>query len=177
LPYTIYEHTHRFAAWAASTAARSAKGNRFEVKEGKAILEAAGFNAALMEQPLPRPEHMDHVHREWRQAVIRAADHADYEFSHGVAAKIINVYLKAGFVHPDHRSDPALDALHPPIDRILLGALQKNDTVRRRQWRELKTIGWSRFGSDEYEKAIDLIRTERGGRPLWTVEEHWRGYQ
>ena len=64
MEYTIDEHKHRFAVWAASRAA-SVKGCRFSVEEGKKILEAAGMQL-LISDPfnLPLPEDMDAVHRQ-----------------------------------------------------------------------------------------------------------------
>ena len=43
MPYSIEEHKHRFAAWAAGRAA-NVNGCRFTVEQGKKILEDAGMN-------------------------------------------------------------------------------------------------------------------------------------
>jgi len=46
MEYSIDEHKHRFAAWAAGRAA-SVIGCRFPVEEGKAILEKAEMNRLI----------------------------------------------------------------------------------------------------------------------------------
>lgn len=177
MPYTIYEHVHRFSVWAASTAARSSKVSRFDVETGKAILEGSEFDANFLAAGLPPGREIDARHREWRAAVITAAGNHGKDFSHGIAAKLINVYLKAAFVVIGRQLDEGVCALHPPFDRLLLDRLRAADPDRRRAWGILKNTGWSRWTSDEYETAVRLAKEERGGRPLWTIEEHWRGYQ
>ena len=62
MPYTIEEHSHRLAAWAACRAA-SVKGCRFEVKQGVEILEASGFTADFGVKDLPeRPADGPRIH-------------------------------------------------------------------------------------------------------------------
>jgi len=59
MEYTIDEHKHRFAAWAASRAA-SVKGCRFSVEQGKKLLEAAGMQHLISDPSnLPFPENID----------------------------------------------------------------------------------------------------------------------
>jgi hypothetical protein len=119
--YTIEEHKHRFAAWAASSAASVNKNCRFSVEDGKRILEAAGMNRLLESlDRLPPPQNVDAEHRRWRDAVITAARTHETAFTHGLAAKLINIYLKAGFVCGGHHLNASVQALHPPIDRQLL---------------------------------------------------------
>jgi hypothetical protein len=177
MPYTVYEHVHRFAAWAASTAARSSKASRFSVETGKAILEESGFDAAFLAATLPAPDEMEGRHREWRAAVIAAARNYGKQFSHGISAKLINVYLKSAYVVIGRQNEGSVAALHPPFDRLLLDGLKEADPDRRRAWTTLKNKGWSRWTSDDYETAVRFAKEERAGEPLWTIEEHWRGYQ
>ena len=179
MPYTIEEHQHRFAAWAASRAA-SVKGYRFTVKRGVAILEACGFNPAFSSVAhLPTPAAIDETHRQWRKCVIAAAAAQDLTFSHGVAAKLINVYLKARFVCAGRHEHERVKCLHPPIDRELLGGLADADFgTERQRWRDYQIEGWSNFQSVTYQEVIDLIReTLPAGEPLWKIEEYWKGHQ
>jgi hypothetical protein len=127
MPYTIEEHKHRFAAWAASRAA-SVNGCRFEVEQGKSILEEAGLNR-LLEDPesLPLSQDVDLQHRRWRDKVIRAATGLGLTFTHGVAAKLINIYLKAGFVCGGYHEHERVRALHPPIDSLLMDELSRQN--------------------------------------------------
>lgn len=177
--YGIDLHTHRLAAWAACTAARASKLCRFSVEDGTTILEQAGFTEAFVLSHLPAISDTDQIHRQWRETIIRAADANGYAFTHGVAAKLINCYMKVRFVCGGHNADPRVSALHPPIDKVLLTALEKrNFGGHRASWRLLSSKGWSKFDSQDYEKTIHLIRTSLPtGLPLWTIEEHWRGYQ
>src|SRR6266478_2661984 len=85
MPYTIEEHQHRLAAWAASRAA-SVKGCRFNVRQGLTILEACRFNPGLsILKHLPHPSEIDRTHKKWRDAIIKAAKKQKKKFTHGVA--------------------------------------------------------------------------------------------
>lgn len=177
-PYTIEEHRHRFAAWAAGTAA-SVKGCRFSVEQGKAILEDADLHLLLHDPAnLPNPVDVDITHRAWRNKVIATAQRHGLNLTHGVAAKLINIYFKAGFVCAGHHNDARVQALHPPIDSVLLRELSEQDLGDRRHvWNEARRIRWSRFNSGQYEKVIKSIRALQNNAPMWTVEQYWRGYQ
>lgn len=174
--YSIDVHKHRFAAWAASRAA-SVNGCRFPVEEGKIILEKAGIKELIYgPDRLPLPQDIDIAHRDWRAKVIKAA--VNYPFTHGVAAKLINIYLKACFVCGGYHEHERVRTLHPPIDSLLLEELSKeNIGGRRRVWDEAIKIRWSKFSSDQYEKVIVNIRQAMEAAPLWEVEKYWRGYQ
>lgn len=179
MPYSIHEHKHRFSAWAASRAA-TVNGCRFAVEQGKAILEGANLKQLLLgPAKLPDPQNIDVTHNGWRTAVIVAAKHEGLDFTHGVAAKLINIYLKAGFVCGGHETDPRVQALHPPIDSLLLDELyRQNVGGLRHEWSKAKTTRWSKFTSEQYENVIASIRSALGENvPLWEVEQYWRGYQ
>jgi hypothetical protein len=177
--YEIQEHKHRYAAWAASRAA-STKTCRFNVLQGKTIIEEIGLQD-LLDRPdmLPDPLHVDSVHRGWREVSMQSAARMNLiGFGHGVAAKLINVYLKGAFVCGGHEKHPSVAALHPPIDSLLLDSLEEKDKgVRQAVWRKAKKAKWSKFNSAQYEEVIEAIRSLQAGKPLWQVEEHWRGYQ
>jgi hypothetical protein len=178
-PYGIERHSHLFAAWAASSAA-SVNGYRFPVEKGQAILEACGFKADFSKpEQLPVSEEMDEQHRQWRDSLIEeAADSQSLRFTHGVAAKLINCYLKSRFVCGGHHAHERVRSLHPPIDRVLLTALGRlNIGGCAKEWRKARQTGWSNFSSEQYEKVIALIRKYLKGEPLWKIEEHWKGNQ
>src|SRR5258706_12790807 len=97
-PYCIHEHKHRFSAWAAGRAA-SVIDCRFSVKQAEAILTIAKLKQLLAgPDQLPDPLKIDDIHRGWRDTVISAAESQGKKFTHGVAAKLINNYLQAGFL-------------------------------------------------------------------------------
>ena len=177
--YSIHEHKHRFSAWAAGRAA-NVKGCRFSVEQARTILEGANLKQLLVgPDQLPDPLKIDDTHREWRKAVIGTAKIQGLDFTHGVAAKLINIYLKAGFVCGGHDTDPRVPALHPPIDGLLLKELYHRDVGGlRHEWSKARATRWSNFTSDQYENVILSIRKTLGRNvPLWEVEQYWRGYQ
>lgn len=190
MTYSIEEHRHRFAGWCAASAARSSYKCRFSVASGVALIEKIGLKEeAKSWDVLPSANSFDEIHREWRKRMVAEAPRIvgqgkNREFTHGVAAKLINCYLKPLFVigiGKDHESMPSehlekLNAIHPPLDRVLLGALIKGEPTGRAIWQSAQKIGWSAFNSEEYEEVIEAVRECTNGR-LWCIEEHWVGFQ
>ncbi len=149
-PYGIKRHHHLFAAWAASRAA-SVRNCRFSVKQGRTILEASGFTADFSKpEQLPTSKNMDMKHRQWRTGVIEAAKSQGLVFTDGVAAKLINCYLKSRFVCGGHSAHSRVHNLHPPIDRVLLNELIKlNLGGHLKKWRQAGRTKWSKFNSEK----------------------------
>jgi len=176
--YTIDHHTHRFSAWAASRAASASSLFRFKVSLGVEALNECGFDEEFTVDDLPPPEQIDRVHFDWRNRLIKSKPLAVKKPSHGVAAKLINVYLKGRFVCGGFHNDDRVKALHPPIDSILLKALYSNaDQEIKSKWKKYIGIGWSNFSSEEYEEVIQLIRLTSDGAPLWMIEKYWQGFR
>lgn len=179
MPYSIEEHKHRFAAWAAGRAA-SVNRCRFTVEQGKQILEGAHiYDVSCGIQNLPEPNGFDEKHREWRNDVIQAAQQRQLTFTHGVAAKLINMYLKSIFVCSNHHEDPRVKAIHPPIDSLLLDALYRGNVGdRRHEWQAARRVRWSKLDSVQYENVISAIKqTVPQGNGIWQIEEYWQGFQ
>jgi hypothetical protein len=176
--YQIEMHSHLFAAWAASRAA-SVNGCRFSVENGRDILEGCGFVASLsLPKQLPVVSDIDGVHRIWRRSACSLAKKKGLNFSDGIAAKLINCYLKCRFVCGGHHRHPRVAALHPPIDKLLLEDIGKKYAgCFGKECRRASRKGWSKLNSDEYENLISLIRDHLGGEPLWKIEKHWKGSQ
>jgi hypothetical protein len=176
--YNIIEHVHRFAAWAASRAAMAARIQGFTVQQGNAIIKAAELPSLLGgPDKLPKIEDMDAKHKEWRIKVKREAKRKGLDFSHGVAAKLINVYLKAGLVTVANCNNARIGALHPPIDSVLLEKLEscETDPDREESWTETP---WSKLSSKKYEALICRIRGKLGNdQPLWAIEKYWVGHR
>lgn len=143
------------------------------------MLEAAGMNVLLENiESLPTPDKVDEEHREWRKLVMQAATAQELPFTHGVAAKLINVYLKAGFVCGGHHESQRVQSLHPPIDAVLLNELAELDVGGfRKDWKQAMKIRWSNFNSEQYEAVIQKLRVALDGEPLWMAEQYWQGYQ
>jgi hypothetical protein len=180
VPYGIELHQHRFAAWAACRAA-SVMNCRFGVEQGRTVLETCGFTSSFCRpEQLPQPEShaVDEAHRRWRADIVRAATSSGLPFTHGVAAKLVNIYLKSRFVCGGHHAHARVQSLHPPIDSVLLNGLaEANVGGYTKEWKQAARKRWSKFGSDDYEQVIVLIRQSLKGAALWKVEEHWKGNQ
>jgi hypothetical protein len=178
LTYTIHHHCHTFSAWAASRAA-SVIGCRFTVEQGKALLESIGFGSNL-DSPakLPEPEKLDRTHRKWRQRIIKQTQKLAIPMTHGVAAKLINVYLKSRFVCGGFAEYSKVQALHPPIDSVLLQELARDDFGwKAKFWSNAYKARWSKFDSDTYENVIQEIRESLNGESMWKIEHFWKGHQ
>jgi hypothetical protein len=143
------------------------------------MLESSGFTPSFCHpDQLPAPAETDARHRQWRNLLIEAAKFHGLSFTHGVAAKLINVYLKSRFVCGGHHEHEHVGHLHPPIDDELLKAfIRQNVGGQVKVWREARRWRWSRFTSDQYEQVIALIRQFLNGQALWQIEEHWKGNQ
>lgn len=177
---TIELHKHKFAAWSASTAARASPLCRFNVEAGIAVLESAGFTSEFSDpSSLPRPENIDTEHRAWRDSLMaEASTRGINNFTHGVAAKLANTYLKVRFVCGGYHEHPHVARLHPPVDKLLLEGLAAEDVGGfAREWRKYAGWGWSKYSTTQYEEVIEKIRRAIGDHPLWEIEQYWRGYQ
>lgn len=97
-------------------------------------------------------------------------------FTHGIAAKIINLYLKSRFVCGGYHAHERVQSLHPPIDSLLLLRLaQLNLGGHATAWKHAAQKRWSKFDSEDYDQVVALIRSSLRGAPLWMIEEYWRG--
>lgn len=196
-----------FALWCALTAARSSPKCRFSNDEGidiarnSSLLCYRTLDKLLKRIALPASEfspskchpnkfdpnnfplnRFDDLHADIRKELIKAAKekitNKKMKFTHGVAAKFINVYFKAMFLNDvsDGCSDQQkiINAFHPPIDRVLLKTLAKKKVGDLEKfWREKANKGWSNFSSDDYEDVIRHIKYVTKGR-LWEIEEYWK---
>ena len=141
--------------------AASVKGCRFSVERGKTIIDAIGLAEIVANRP--SPDELDEAHRAWRHAAIKAAKAQGLTFTHGVAAKLINVYFKARQVFD----------LHPPIDAVLLTELSvQNFGGFGAVWNKARRLRWSNFTSTDYETVIRHVRLALHGAPLWMIEQH-----
>lgn len=196
--YHPAEHRFRFAAWAASTAAsRSRSVCSFRVSVGVRLLQQSDIRwLALGSHWLPPTrDAFDAEHERWCQFIKKRAKKSEKtnicgEFSYGIAAKLVNCFLKALFLQTmagppfemhefrngKSGTTPAM-FLHPPIDRLLLTeATRRSDPEKKHRWKELLDIGWSKFSQEDYHKAIQLVR-ETVGENLSQIEAYWPGHQ
>lgn len=167
-------HRHVFSSWCAATAARASSLCRFKIVTGKKIIEQSSLYPTI---DFPDSQlQFDRWHDDICAEFINKAKELNVNgFSYGVAAKLLNCYLKAFYISSEN--DSAF--LHPPIDRVLLTALaQNNFSDHKMLWKELASKGWSKFSRDDYRYCIHLIRESLPqGAPLWHIERYWPGHQ
>jgi hypothetical protein len=194
--YTIRDHAHRFAVWAAGRAySRSGgDGGGYSVQYAQLMLEAAGMRDINTAEDLPSKERIDAFIHE-RIEAVRAArpatyvhretrEHVEFRCTYGRAQKLVNVYLKSKLVCGGYHDDERVKRLHPPIDRLLLGGLNtfsKNVAADdeyaefRKNLLDAQTLGdsWVVFTQTTYEAYIKAVKSLQKDKPLWAVEEHW----
>lgn len=194
MEYHPAEHKFRFAAWAASTAARSSRQVcTFPVSAGAQLLLRSDLKwLSLGSHWLPRSRHgFDQTHQRWCNDILRLAQsEISKSFTYGISAKLVNCYLKALFLQTmvglpfdpyTERNEIGWDTstrfLHPPIDRVLMKeAARRSDNAMKRRWKQLIGIGWSKFSHDDYADAIRLCR-EMVGEDVVQIEACWTGFQ
>lgn len=194
--YTIRDHAHRFAVWAAGRAySRSGgDGGGYSVRYAQVMLEAAGMRDINTPEDLPSREGIDAFIHE-RIEAVRAARPATYVHhktrkketflcTYGRAQKLVNVYLKSKLVCAGYHDDVRVERLHPPIDRKLLGGLnalcgevsgQDEYAEFRKNLLDAQALGesWVIFSQSTYEAYIKAVKSLQKDKPLWAVEEHW----
>lgn len=194
IEYHPAEHRFRFAAWAASTAARSSrKVCTFPVSVGAQLLRRSDLKwLSLGSHWLPHSRRdFDKAHQRWCDDILRLAKtEISKSFTYGITAKLVNCYLKALFLQTmvglpfdpyaernEILWDTATRFLHPPIDRVLMEeAARRSDAATKKRWKQLMGIGWSNFSNIDYVEAIRLSR-EMVGEDAAQIEACWNGFQ
>lgn len=178
--YTIEEHKHILSTWAAATAASSSPKSRFKVETAKKVLEDLNIQELIKEIPqIKSSEAFDAWHDIQCSALVRIAKEEIKGFSYGVAAKLLNCYLKVYFLDQLNR----FSFIHPPIDRPLLGNLEKMDIgSKKKEWKKYKSKGWSNFSREDYKQVIAFIKEAlqhefKDEKSLWKIEYYWPGHQ
>lgn len=175
--YTINTHRHTFSAWCASTAAGASPKCRFRVEEGFKVLSKSRISCCSLDIELSRLNHsnFDQWHRTRCLKLMRSAKESEISgFSYGVAAKMLNCYIKAAYL-TDLEKYPFI---HPPIDRLLLSELRKKNFDQKRSiWGEYEKLGWSNYTQLDYEALIKEIKDSLSDiSQLWKIEFYWSGY-
>lgn len=170
--YTIHEHSHRFAVWAAGRAyARGGEGGGYTVLNAKRMLEGAGLRDVKSVEDLPESGQIDlfvdgliqavmvsgprtYTHTVFKKDGVPAKrEERPFVCTYGRAQKLVNIYLKSkiicgGAPHDDMR----VAKLHPPLDRQLLAELDKLGSkqlgtalceVFREKWNMARAMGTS----------------------------------
>ena len=174
--FKIENHKHKFAVWAAGRAA-SVTGQRFKVKLAKDLIDAIELKRYI-DRPDALPDNFDEEHHVWCKKLIAQSDK---KISYGVAAKLINVYLKTILVCGGYNEHEKVKMIHPPIDRLLFKGLAKcNVGDLKGYWKQHleKGKGWSQFDEEAYKQVIGKIKEcTASDSGLYTIEHFWVGHQ
>lgn len=176
--YTIAEHRDIFSAWCACTASRASQKCRFKVQTGIQVLKLSKIDSLSLDQALPNFNHdnFDSWHDQMCASLIESAKKMKVQgFSYGVAAKMLNCYIKACYLSNLDK----YPFIHPPIDRLLLGNLSKQNFANKGAlWKEFELLGWSNFSRDDYQRVIQNIKLSLpANQPIWKIEVFWNGHQ
>jgi hypothetical protein len=177
--YTLAEHRHRYAAWCAARAAgRGLAGATNGVF--RAALEASGLPELVRAESEHWPASssaFDRAHRGWCAAAVSSLhDQAVTDATFGRAAKLVAIYLKTLLVCGGRDRTPFARVAHPPIDRVLLQALARDQRFpqgTRSLWR---ATNWTTMDADAYDRILGSLRDvglDRDG--FWRAERWWSG--
>ena len=176
MKYTFLEHKHRFAGWCGASAAGASPKSRFKVSQGVNILNNIKITDDVENKIWEQSGNFDFWHTQTCKKILEQGIIIGIKgFSYGVAAKMLNCYIKAFWIGDEY----VLSIAHPPIDRILLESLERGNIGDAcKFWRKYKLKGWSTFSEDDYAAVIEKIRICLSDKTsFWTIEEYWQGFQ
>ena len=144
--YNLDLHKHTLSKWAASRAASQSKGFKFSVKLGSKLLLFGTSERQASDQDFidylkqietfnsqddydfwhhQTIENMTSDNDELKK-LLNSHNKSHNNYTYGIAAKLLNCYLKVFFLESFGKQNFA-DFIHPPVDAILLKALRKDD--------------------------------------------------
>lgn len=175
MSYDITEHRHRFAVWAA---ARAAQRGFTTVRNLRDALQATDIQETLSASSTLdlSAAQFDKLHRQWCSAICSSLiDRQISKTTHGRAAKLVAIYLKAIVVMGSWYDSPLARHMHPPIDRILLQSLAASDRITSPYKAAWRSISWTQLDEAAYEQLIAQLRGAMpAGAPFWMLEEYWQ---
>lgn len=174
MSYDLFEHRHRFSVWAAARAAQRAFTTVDNLRDALQSTDIARF-ARDHATDFIDGAAFSNRHRTWCERISEYLFDAGVQnVSFGRAAKLVAVYLKSMIVIGPHANTALADVAHPPVDRLLLQALSRLESVPQEVRRTFRTTNWTELDDARYYELIDLIQTSVPNvRPFWHIEEHW----
>jgi hypothetical protein len=164
--YSIEQHRHQFAVWAAARAVQRG----FAGSTTDAIETALG-SCGVREDIANGMDVSDYdeCHSKWCDSVMQSLNS-----SYGQAAKVIAIYVKATLVIPHPESALACVA-HPPIDSFVLKNLMNDARVSDGLRQFCAPLRWTQMDKDLYVQLIKLLRSEIcvNGTPFWHLERYF----
>lgn len=175
--YNIDEHIHRFAVWTAARATSKSRLSNIEIAD---LIETVGLRKRVEILRGVNPL-TDSYYHQWiketgndivktvKETVFKKTKKENFKtnnFTFGLAAKVISIYIKTVDVIPS-RGESALSIIaYPPIDSILLKCINLKYGL------DLKHQ-WSTFDWDKYEEVILKIKKHFDNTAMWKIEENW----
>ena len=174
MKYTLEEHRHRFATWAA---ARAAQRGFTTSKKLIVALESCGARQYLkdhLEDKIDPAKFLIH-HKDWCGQIVLHLKRAGIEkVTWGRAAKLVAVYLKSMVIVGAGSYSPLAHVAHPPVDRVLLQNLarcKKLQSLHKAAWRK---TNWTQLNEKSYDNLIDQLRESLlPDEPFWALEKCW----
>ena len=177
-PYDLHEHRHRYACWCAARAVQRGWSGVTTSLVGEAVA-ASGVASTLAASPKRWPttaDVYDRAHATWcDQAREFLEDQGTRDVSWGRVAKVMAIYVKTMVVIGGYDDHAMAIVAHPPVDRLLLQALARDESSPRDQralWRRTK---WTQLDQEGYDEIIDSLRVACAGEPFWCLEAYWGG--
>lgn len=90
----------------------------------------------------------------------------------GIAAKLVNVFIKGQWLLDVSYTGPMRSFGHPAIDSILLRLIDKSY-----QTNYSRSLRWQHMTRPEYMGVIDALRRHHAHDAIWTIEEGWSADQ
>ena len=160
MEYTIEEHRHRFAAWAA---ARAAQRNFTNTKNILSAIDCTNLRQVVEDRTSwPKTSlDFDKLHGAWCNKIISKLSNVGVKCPYGRVAKIVAIYLKSSIILAGHENSTFGKIIHPPIDRILLTALGIK-------------LNWTSLDKKSYFKLVNELRPTNPNIPFWQIEKDWK---
>ena len=173
--YTIDEHRHRFATWAA---ARAMQRGLYKTQEIAYAIDHCGIMSVVKNRP-QWPNSIDVVDRVQKRLCNRFIReltlYSHKEPTYGRAAKVVAVYFKVAIVLGGFESTQFGKLLNPPIDRLLLHALMKHSDCNEGFIHKWKNVSWTKLDDRQYFSLVnDLRRLSSNEAPFWRIERFWQ---
>lgn len=174
MDYDHFEHRHRFSVWAAARATQRGFTSVANLRDALKRCEVHDYVKKMASASIDA-KRFKQLHRGWCRSII---DHLQsvpvHKVTFGRAAKLVAVYLKSMIVlGPSFDTDLARVA-HPPIDRILLQNLAKEEGISAEQRARWKGINWTVLDENSYYNLVDELRAVvPEHEPFWMLERHW----
>lgn len=174
MPYSHFEHRHRFAVWAAARAAQRAFASVEQLRDAIESTDIADFVQEEAANEITEAQYFAR-HSHWcSQIEIHLREEYRLNATFGRAAKLVAVYLKSMIVVGGFNSTSLASVAHPPIDAVLLRNLSRiPDYPRelRARWRQAR---WTQLNEAEYTELLLSLRVANPEpAPWWKIEEHW----